>query len=395
MDRPTPRFWPQQAQFQATCPQFSSNGTVITDCGNSSLTTAAFLDSTITCSERLTMAIYPSRRTFHQWIAVCIFAPLVLATVMGCNSSVASNPGTGGMAGDNAGGSNAGTDGGIVIKQLALGSSDTCALLSNGTVKCWGYNSNGQIGESSVALWSPTPVLVQELSNVEEVAMGSWWACARGTDGTAKCWGQNIAGVLGDGTTSDSWKPVVVQGVSTALQISSTCALLRDGTVTCWGPHVLQAGDGGTTASNSTQQVVEGLAGAVQIAGVGTDICGLFGNGTVKCYGYNMDGQLGDGTTTNSPAPVFVQGISDATELADECALSRNGTAKCWGLNTYGELGDGTANDSSTPVLVQGVSGAVKIDRGGGASCAILSDATGMCWGGNWSGKRGDGTKTK
>src|SRR5664279_3847444 len=117
------------------------------------------------------MAIYPSRRIFHQWIAVRAFVPLILATATGCNSSVAPNSGTGGMAGDNAGGSNAGTDGGIAIKEIAAGSSDTCALLSNGTVKCWGYNSNGQIGESSATAWSTTPVMVQGLSGAVGVSV--------------------------------------------------------------------------------------------------------------------------------------------------------------------------------------------------------------------------------
>jgi alpha-tubulin suppressor-like RCC1 family protein len=149
---------------------------------------------------------------------------------------------------------------------------------------------------------------------VDQLALGWFHSCARLGDGTVKCWGDNGVGQLGDGTTTNSSTPVAVQGLSGAVEIAAgglhSCARLGDGTVKCWGNNFSgELGDVTGTYSSSTPVVVQGLSGAVEIAAGNWHSCARLGDGTVKCWGGNSDGQLGDGTDTISPTPVVVQGL--------------------------------------------------------------------------------------
>jgi len=99
------------------------------------------------------------------------------------------------------------------ITQIAAGDASTCAVLSDGTAKCWGHNAAGELGDGT-SIQSLTPVAVQGLSNVVDIALStdlSYYACARLRDDTLWCWGANSAGQLGNGNTLDaSGTPVAV-----------------------------------------------------------------------------------------------------------------------------------------------------------------------------------------
>ena len=192
---------------------------------------------------------------------------------------------------------------------LSLGGYHTCGLLSDGTAKCWGFNLYGQLGDGSTTNRS-TPVVVSSLSGVTAISSGNLHTCALLSDDSAKCWGYNAQGQLGDGTSTNRSTPVVVSSLSGVTAISSglyhTCALLSDGTVKCWGDNTYgQLGDG-TTTNRSTPVVASSLSGAAAISSRGFHTCALLSDGTVKCWGYNTYGQLGDGTTTNRSTPVAV-----------------------------------------------------------------------------------------
>jgi alpha-tubulin suppressor-like RCC1 family protein len=132
--------------------------------------------------------------------------------------------------------------------------------------------------------------------------------------------------------------------------------VLTDGTVECWGFNMYgELGDGTTTPSFSTTVTVLGIMTAKSIDLGSHHSCAVLIDGKVKCS-YNNKGQLGDGTTTDRSTPVEVSGITSATSIVlgsdHSCAVLTDGTVKCWGDNSAGELGDGTEIDRVTPVDV-------------------------------------------
>ncbi len=121
---------------------------------------------------------------------------------------------------------------------IAAGDNHTCALLAGGSVACWGYNLHGQVGDGTTAD-RPSPVTLNGISGATAITAGGWHTCALLTAGSAACWGDNHDGALGDGTTTDRHAPVAVTGITTATAIAAggriSCALLSGGNVECWG----------------------------------------------------------------------------------------------------------------------------------------------------------------
>ena len=288
---------------------------------------------------------------------------------------------------------------------ISAGGDHTCALLSSGTAKCWGRNNWGQLGNGSTELFS-APLSVSGISTATAISAGSDVTCALLSDGTVKCWGDNESGQLGDGSTTHSSTPVAVSGISTATAISAggyhTCALLSGGTVECWGYNYYygQLGNGSTDWSSTTPVAVSGISTATAISAGYQHTCAILSGGTVKCWGANGAGQLGNGTTTNSSTPVTVSGITTAIAISageiHTCALLSSGTVKCWGANGAGQLGnDGSPWDSNTPVTVSGIFTAIAVSAGDAHTCALLSGGTVKCWGWNYYGQLGDGSTTQ
>src|SRR5262249_27454256 len=129
------------------------------------------------------------------------------------------------------------------VTNVTAGLSHTCALRSNGTVACWGFNARGQAGNGTTTTPQLTPVDVQGLTDAVEIQAGDFFNSARRATGGVVCWGDTDLGQLGDGTTGvDRLTPVAVQGVSTAIAIAAgdehACALLSGGSVVCWGKNL-------------------------------------------------------------------------------------------------------------------------------------------------------------
>lgn len=298
------------------------------------------------------------------------------------------------------------TGAGQNVARVALGWDHTCALGDDSTLACWGRNIYGQLGDGTTQD-KTTPNAIAALgSSVVEIDLGTSHTCGVIDDGTARCWGRNSSGQLGNGNEVDQASPVAVQGVPSPIasialgqfagqgSASHTCAVGGDGFAWCWGNNSL--GQLGVPGSDGSPAAVSGLGSGVTELGLGDrHTCARKNDGTVWCWGDNTYGQLGDGTTTSSGTPVqatavgAVDGISAGSD--HNCALLANGSLWCWGRNSSGQLGDGTTSDKSVPVEVL-TSGITAVSLGASHSCVRTSDDDLLCWGSNGSGQLGDGT---
>jgi len=298
----------------------------------------------------------------------------------------------------------------LITKALTIsaGNYHACATLSNKTIKCWGRNTFGQLGDGT-NIDKRTPTLVLGVDNANAVSVGDDFTCATLSNGTIKCWGRNNYGQLGDGTNIDKRNPVLVTGIDNAVSVSAgnnhACALLSNGKIKCWGFNGAgQLGDG-TNIDKRTPTFVSGIDTAVSVSAGFVHTCAVLANGKTKCWGGNQNGQLGDGTTINKNIPTLVSNIGNSmtgnvimVSAGDShtCAtVEADNTIRCWGDNDYGQLGDGTNNRRETPILVSEIRRAASVVAGDYFTCAVLSDGSMKCWGTNEHGQLGDGTNNR
>lgn len=235
-----------------------------------------------------------------------------------------------------------------------------------------------------------------------ELVSGNFHSCARLNDGTVRCWGMNREGQLGDGATTNRTSPVRVRGLSEVVQIdaegSRTCAVTEAGELYCWGQQLLPLREGGEMTVHRTPRAVPGWGELQQIdLGSGME-CGVTRAGAARCRDFNNRGGAGDGTTTPRYRLVAVSGLDSAViDVAAGngfgCALLSSGAVRCWGWNAdYGQVGDGSGRDQLTPVEVPGVREVVDLDAGFTHVCAASRSGALWCWGTEDHGALGDGT---
>ena len=242
---------------------------------------------------------------------------------------------------------------------VSLGDQHSCVLSNDGLVKCWGNNLFGQLGLGTTGTLENEALDVIGLTEPIAAITAGWsHTCALTTLGNVYCWGRNAHGQLGDGSTTNRLSPVkvkVIQGNAIAVDAGSqhTCAILEGGGLMCWG-------------ANSSSQ----LGVTPQVDRLQPELVTIIGP-------HVADVSAGAGFT---------------------CVVTDVGGVKCWGNNFEGQLGNGTAKQSSpygtpTPQDVGGLdSGVESVSAGGLHACAFLTGGSVRCWGRNDENQLGDGT---
>ena len=247
--------------------------------------------------------------------------------------------------------------------------------------------------------------LVTGTRDAARLALGAAHSCVIATDATVRCWGENGAGQLGDGTTTDRRTAVPVTGLTQVVAIAAgaahTCALRAAGTVHCWGSSSNdQIGPG--TGNRTTPLQVAGFAGIIAITAGERHTCSLDTAGVVRCWGDNAQGQLGR-TGMGTAAVDLDDVIAIGAGAEHTCAIDVHGDAFCWGRNTESQLGAGDDDIGlfeplPVPVRFSGTtlpgvpgSGFVSIVGGVSHTCGIRSSGNVMCWGSSSFGQVGAG----
>ncbi|MDX2218148.1 MAG: hypothetical protein SF172_03930 [Burkholderiales bacterium] len=258
------------------------------------------------------------------------------------------------------------------VSAISAGWVHTCALLSSGGVRCWGNNSFGQLGNGSNTD-STVPVDVTGLGGTAiAISSGGYHSCALMTDRTVRCWGRNFNGQLGNGDFNDTNTPVTVTGLGGVASLAGgglhSCAVTQSGGAKCWGfNNFLQLGDGTGNTRSQAGDVLGLTSGVARMAAGRHHTCALTTGGAVKCWGDNDFGQLGDGTLIDRSVPVDVIGLAagvigiSASDVHTG-ALTSDGGVTSWGGNLGGQLGEGTFATRPLPQQVLGLNGAGFLD---------------------------------
>jgi alpha-tubulin suppressor-like RCC1 family protein len=299
----------------------------------------------------------------------------------------------------------------------------TCALRSDGTVWCWGLGSSGQMGSGSAAS-STVPVQVKSadgkgtFKDAVAVAAGHTHACALKSDGTVWVWGLNDRGQLGNGSKVEkSALPVQVRTpdgkgflndvTAIAAGVGHCLAVREDGTVLAWGENVVgQVGDG-TTTDRFLPVKVEGVKDVASVGAGWHFSFAVCKDGSLWGWGYNVFGQLGDGTVYDRHRPVQTKGPDGKAPLTGAARavggslhaliIMKDGTLLGLGGNSFGQLGIGKRGEREPlPVQVKGpgdegrLEKVVDADAGSVHSAAVTADGTVYCWGDNYRRQIGD-----
>ncbi|TVQ98677.1 MAG: hypothetical protein EA398_13125 [Deltaproteobacteria bacterium] len=312
-----------------------------------------------------------------------------------------------------------------------------CGLRGNGQAYCWGNNQYGQLGVGNTTnVVVPTPVRNAEFndppfSDVVTVSSGTTSACLIRSNGNLYCWGWTSDGGIGNGNCGGSIRSYPLQITNPSLSWRDVsmgwrggCAISTADRLYCWGYNLYGANGTALNATCDNGGIPREVDGGgtwltVDRSANGHHTCGVRANGSTHCWGRNHHGQIGRGTLGgnccgsnnghNSPQPVLNLG-SGTTERVmvgtnHTCAARTNGALRCWGNNEDGQIGNGSmGGDFTSPQAVTAGLGTTSANRffqgvGGGLAtqCIVEGDTADTlvgrlwCWGSNADGGLGRG----
>jgi alpha-tubulin suppressor-like RCC1 family protein len=253
--------------------------------------------------------------------------------------------------------------------RTALGVSNafetTCALLDTSQMTCWGDNGSGELGMGDIRSRSTPGAVVNLGTGRSALAVANAFldTCALLDNHQLKCWGWNNEGVLGYGDTTERHSPAnatIYLGSGRSAQALAMgegnnaghiCVVLDSGDVKCWGDNDFgELGYGDTNARRSPANAAVSLGSGRTAKAISTGYahtCALLDNGTVSCWGHNSSGQVGSGDSSSHYSPTLVSLGTGRSAVAvhaagdTSCAILDDGDVKCWGNNSSGELGLG------------------------------------------------------
>ncbi len=191
---------------------------------------------------------------------------------------------------------------------IAAGGGTTCVTFSDGSAKCWGRGTEGQLGNGHFENRDDPSVVAQ--FDVRSISVGQEHTCAVLRDETVACFGANDDGQLGDGDTKPSATPHRVDGVVIATEVACgahhTCARMGDSTIRCWGKNDVHQSSVANQTRIPIATLLPGLYEADSVAAGDDFTCARMQDGWLRCFGVNDWGQLADGTTElrNVPTPI-------------------------------------------------------------------------------------------
>ena len=335
---------------------------------------------------------------------------------------------------------------GVYAKDIFGGRYHVCAVLTDNTTKCFGNGGNGRLGQENGATRGDNPNEMGDNLAVTNLGAGLYpisgdgWtnhSCAILSNGQIKCWGEGGQGRTGHGGQADRGDGAgemgdnlifTDMGAGRSAKVVETgdnfsCAILDNDGVKCWGDgaqgrrgsgNTADRGDGGSEMGDNLAYVNLGTGRTAKDIKLGHQhACVLMDNNQVKCWGEGSYGRLGIGNQADigNAGSETGDGIAQtdlgtgrsvkaiATGIYHSCALLDNNKINCWGYNGYGQLGRGTnANigdgagemgDNMVSVMLPNADKPVSIYAGGYHTCTVLESNEIKCWGRNQAGQLG------
>ena len=297
--------------------------------------------------------------------------------------------------------------GGYRFESIESGAGHTCGVTASGQIYCWGLNDEGQAGLDWADRAVEEPHRLPGSQFWVQVSAGHDHSCGLTSDGDVWCWGDNLTGQLGaEASIARSFQPVRVGSAVPFTRVLAgyyqSCALTSAGRAWCWGRNVEgQVGDG-SSENRLTPVEVQGGHSFRALAGGDAFVCGLATDGSVWCWGSNRDGELGEPTSSNQSIPVRVRGLPTLSRLfaaggaftipsarAYACGLTARGEAWCWGGAIRGGLWEGPTEG---PIRLERDIPFRDLALGAEHVCGVTTDNWAFCGGANYAGQLGDGS---
>ena len=295
------------------------------------------------------------------------------------------------------------------INEVSVGEGHSCAVTSDNTLSCWGWNEDGQVGNgTTIDRVSPQGIAGEIVWS--SVSAGRQHSCGISASLSLYCWGDNQgpetfgaqvgSGQLGLGDLIDRFAPTRVGTRTDWASVSSgsyhTCAIASAGALYCWGQNLQSAvGDGTQSARLSPVRV--GSTVNWRSVSAGDDFtCGVSTLNALYCWGFNYFGQLGTGDTVNRSVPTRIAATVEWSQVSaganHVCGLTVGGSLYCWGWGLYGQLGGGTRPEEITsPTQVGTRMDWARVSAGGSHTCGMTISGLVYCWGFNSLGQVGSG----